>query len=184
MKKLGIESESIGLHSLRHACATQLLRRGSSLRDIADFLGHRDMKSVSIYKYLTEFYPLWAGWATKQQAAATEKHLSDYEKRYGLSMSAERSGMQWDDPFGWAPVQWFAVKGLLAHGYIADAQRIARKYMDVVNVDFSREHAIREKYDMEIGSSEVQVRAGYKSNAVGFGWTNGVYREFAAILSR
>jgi len=49
MKKLGIESESMGLHSLRHACATQLLRKGSSLRDIADFLGHRDMKSVSIY---------------------------------------------------------------------------------------------------------------------------------------
>jgi site-specific recombinase XerD len=49
MKQLGIQSENVGLHSLRHSCATQLLRRGSSLRDIADFLGHRDMKSVSIY---------------------------------------------------------------------------------------------------------------------------------------
>jgi integrase/recombinase XerD len=49
MRKLGIESENMGTHSLRHACATQLLRKGSSLKDIADFLGHRDMKSVSIY---------------------------------------------------------------------------------------------------------------------------------------
>jgi site-specific recombinase XerD len=47
--KLGIESESMGPHSLRHACATQLLKKGSSLRDIADFLGHRGMASVSIY---------------------------------------------------------------------------------------------------------------------------------------
>jgi integrase/recombinase XerD len=47
--KLGIESERMGPHSLRHACATQLLKRGSSLRDIADFLGHRGMASVSVY---------------------------------------------------------------------------------------------------------------------------------------
>jgi site-specific recombinase XerD len=49
VKRLGINSQHFGAHSLRHACATQLLRKGSSLRDIADFLGHRDMKSVSIY---------------------------------------------------------------------------------------------------------------------------------------
>ncbi len=49
MKDLRIESENYGVHSLRHSCATQLLRKGSSLRDIADFLGHSDMKSVSIY---------------------------------------------------------------------------------------------------------------------------------------
>jgi integrase/recombinase XerD len=39
----------IGGRLNRHACATRLLSKGSSLRDIADFLGHRDMKSVSIY---------------------------------------------------------------------------------------------------------------------------------------
>jgi integrase/recombinase XerD len=49
MKRLGIASENFGAHALRHSCATQLLRKGGSLRDIADFLGHRDMNSVSIY---------------------------------------------------------------------------------------------------------------------------------------
>jgi integrase/recombinase XerD len=29
--------------------ATELLRKGTSLRDIADLLGHRGMESVSIY---------------------------------------------------------------------------------------------------------------------------------------
>jgi len=54
MRALGIKSEHVGPHALRHACATQLLKKGSALRDIADFLGHRDIKSVSIYaKYDT-----------------------------------------------------------------------------------------------------------------------------------
>jgi integrase/recombinase XerD len=49
MKALGIETKSFGPHGLRHACATELLKKGISLQEIADFLGHRDTKSVSIY---------------------------------------------------------------------------------------------------------------------------------------
>jgi site-specific recombinase XerD len=49
MRKLAIELDHVGAHSLRHACATRLLDKGTSLKDIADFLGHRDMHSVSIY---------------------------------------------------------------------------------------------------------------------------------------
>jgi len=52
MKSLGIESAHYGTHSLRHACATQLLHQGCSLIKIADFLGHRDIKSVGIYAKL------------------------------------------------------------------------------------------------------------------------------------
>jgi len=49
MKALGIQSRNFGAHSLRHACATQLLHSGTSLPEIAEFLGHRDLQSVSIY---------------------------------------------------------------------------------------------------------------------------------------
>jgi integrase len=49
MKSLGIQSENFGAHSLRHSCATELLRKGSSLKEIADLLGHRTLDSVSIY---------------------------------------------------------------------------------------------------------------------------------------
>ena len=49
MKSLEIKSKNFGAHSLRHACATQLLHEGSSLPEIAEFLGHSDLKSVSIY---------------------------------------------------------------------------------------------------------------------------------------
>jgi site-specific recombinase XerD len=52
MKAMKVESIQCGTHSLRHACATELLRRGSSLVEIADFLGHRSIQSVSIYAKL------------------------------------------------------------------------------------------------------------------------------------
>ncbi len=40
-----------GMHAFRHACATELLRKGTSLRGIADFLGHKGIQSVSIYAH-------------------------------------------------------------------------------------------------------------------------------------
>lgn len=42
---------SWGMHAFRHACATELLRKGTSLQGIAEFLGHRDVRSVSIYAH-------------------------------------------------------------------------------------------------------------------------------------
>jgi integrase/recombinase XerD len=48
-KALGIQSKNRGPHALRHACATHLLKTGTPLKDIADFLGHRDTKMVGVY---------------------------------------------------------------------------------------------------------------------------------------
>jgi integrase/recombinase XerD len=48
-KALGIQSKGCGPHALRHACATHLLRQGIPLKDIADFLGHRDTRLVGLY---------------------------------------------------------------------------------------------------------------------------------------
>jgi integrase/recombinase XerD len=48
-KALGIQSKNRGPHALRHACATHLLKAGTPLKDIADFLGHRDTKMVGVY---------------------------------------------------------------------------------------------------------------------------------------
>lgn len=48
-RRLGITSRPCGAHCLRHACATNLLERGSSLKQVSDFLGHRDIRSTSLY---------------------------------------------------------------------------------------------------------------------------------------
>jgi integrase len=63
IKKLGIATtQRSGPHILRHACATQLLKTGSSLKDIADFLGHSDLRSVSNY---AKFDPLFLNTVAK-----------------------------------------------------------------------------------------------------------------------
>lgn len=49
MRKLGINTKHVGPHALRRACATQLLKRGSSMKEIAEFLGHRDTACVGLY---------------------------------------------------------------------------------------------------------------------------------------
>jgi integrase len=55
IKAIGIVMEKYGPHMLRRACATKLLRTGSSIQEIADFLGHSDLRSVASYaKYDAE----------------------------------------------------------------------------------------------------------------------------------
>jgi site-specific recombinase XerD len=49
MQAAGIQCQQRGPHSLRHACATHLLERGASMKEIGDLLGHRDYRSTSIY---------------------------------------------------------------------------------------------------------------------------------------
>ncbi|HEX3966927.1 MAG TPA: trehalase family glycosidase [Edaphobacter sp.] len=179
---------------LRPAEAAEWNRRAAARRDAInkylwnptqemfddyDFVKQRQ----SAYKYLTTFYPLWAGLATKRQAAALRNHLSDFEHDGGLAMSDTNSGTQWDLPFGWAPTNWLAIKGLLQYGFTRDVSRIARKFSQTILQNFLNDATIREKYNVVSGSANVAVATGYKSNVVGFGWTNGVYLQMHQLLT-
>jgi integrase/recombinase XerD len=44
-----VDSPRKGPHALRHACAMRLMKTGSTLREIATFLGHKDTSSVGQY---------------------------------------------------------------------------------------------------------------------------------------
>ena len=94
-------------------------------------------------------------------------------------MSNFNSGMQWDEPFGWAPTNWIGVAGLDAAGFRADAQRIARNWNATVDTGFAHDGTIREKYNVVSGNANVHVSAGYTTNEIGFGWTNAVVSEDA-----
>jgi alpha,alpha-trehalase len=130
------------------------------------------------YLYATTFYPLWAGLASQEQAQAVVDHLKDFEQPGGLAMSRERTGAQWDFPYGWAPIQLLAVEGLRRYGYHPQADRLSRKFLGMVAEDYRREKNLREKYDVERRTSQVSVTGGdYTENVIGFGWTNGVFLE-------
>ncbi|HEV2679061.1 MAG TPA: trehalase family glycosidase [Rhodanobacter sp.] len=138
----------------------------------------------SPYPYLTTFYPLWAGAASAQQAAAVRGQLAIFERKGGLSMDNRPAGVQWGDPFGWAPTNWLAVSGLDACGFHDDARRIAGKFTATVDRGFADDGTIREKYNMALGNADVKVNTGYSQNVIGFGWTNGVYLKMQEILRR
>ena len=131
------------------------------------------------YPFLTTFYPLWAGFASKEQAARVEKNLPLFERQGGLQTSTHRSGNQWDAPFGWAPLQMIAVEGLRRYGYNEDAERISMKWLSLIHRDFLRRGYIVEKYDVVKGSSDVesQIHFGYSANQAGFGWSNAVFTK-------
>jgi len=103
-----------------------------------------------------------------------------FERPGGIVTSDRETGVQWDAPYGWAPVQWFAVMGLRRYDFTTDATRVAQKFDSMVLENFLRDGTIREKYNAVTRSSETQVTAGYHMNIVGFGWTNGV---FLALLN-
>jgi alpha,alpha-trehalase len=99
-------------------------------------------------------------------------------------MSNFDSGVQWDEPYGWAPTNWVAVAGLEATGHHADAVRIARAFDATVDAGFAHDGTIREKYNVVSGSSKVDVRTGYKMNVIGFGWTNSVYLKMKEVMQK
>jgi alpha,alpha-trehalase len=135
-----------------------------------DFLNGRQ----SAYNYATTFYPLWAGLATPDQARAVARNLNLFERPGGIAMSDKVSGMQWDLPYGWAPLQLIPVEGLRRYSFNDDADRISQEFTSDVYDNFKRDQTIREKYNVVTRSTQAQVAAGYKTNVVGFGWTNGV----------
>jgi alpha,alpha-trehalase len=136
----------------------------------------------SPWPYITTFYPLWAGAASAQQAAAVRDKLAIFERKGGLSMDNRAAGVQWGDPFGWAPTNWLAVSGLDRYGFHDDARRLAGKFTATVDQGFADDGTIREKYNMALGNADVKVSAGYSQNVIGFGWTNGVYLKLQEIL--
>ncbi len=128
-------------------------------------------------RFLTTFYPLWAGIASTQQAARVAANLPMFERAGGLQTSTSESGDQWDAPFGWAPLQLIAAEGLRRYGYNADADRVSGKFLSMVSEQFHSRGTILEKYDVVRRSVELdrEIRFGYHTNEAGFGWTNAVF---------
>jgi alpha,alpha-trehalase len=93
--------------------------------------------------------------------------------------------MQWDLPFGWAPLELIAAEGLRRYGDVAEADRISVEFLSLVLADFRAQGVIREKYDVVARSSATgkNVRFGYSENVIGFGWTNAAWTALYDALS-
>jgi alpha,alpha-trehalase len=132
---------------------------------------------------LAAFYPLWAGLATPAHAA---RMVRDLLPRFffpgGLVTTLEeREGRQWAFPNGWAPLQWIVVGGLERYGYLDEARQIMRAWCDLGAATFAATGAMWEKYNV-VQASE-RSEGGLYGKVTGFGWTNGVFVDFARRLA-
>ena len=136
------------------------------------------------YPFATTFWPLWAGLASREQAARVVSRLGEFEAPGGLLTSLHPSGCQWDKPFGWAPLNYMAVMGLHRYGYRQEARRIARRFVTVITQEFVRTGQLFEKYDLDGMTSDVtgKIQFGYPTNEPGFGWTNACILELLDYL--
>ena len=133
-----------------------------------DFVHRR----VRQYPFLTTFYPLWAGIASREQAARVARNLPKFERPGGLQTSTYLSGSQWDAPFGWAPLQMIAVDGLRRYGYREDADRVSKKFLSLVLAEYQKTGTIVEKYDVvrrgtDVSSEVASVTAQMKQVSAG-----------------
>ncbi|HLL71788.1 MAG TPA: trehalase family glycosidase [Pyrinomonadaceae bacterium] len=140
--------------------------------------------AVRRYPFVTTFYPLWAGLATPRQAARVAANLKLFERAGGLQTSTNTSGSQWDAPYGWAPMQLIAIEGLRRYGYAREANRASVNFLSLVVKEFIEHNTIVEKYDVVSRRSQLGagLKFGYKSNEIGFGWTNAAFVELYAAL--
>lgn len=128
---------------------------------------------------LAAVFPLYARIATKEQADRVAARLKkDFLKPGGLVTTLVQNGQQWDEPNGWAPLQWVAIEGLRNYGHHALANEIKRRWTTLNMKVFAEKHKLIEKYNVEDktglgGGGEYPLQDG-------FGWTNGV---LAALLA-
>ncbi|MCW0376902.1 alpha,alpha-trehalase TreA [Xanthomonas sacchari] len=118
-------------------------------------------------------YPLFVGVASPARAKRSADTVQAQLLRPGgVATTRLHTGQQWDEPNGWAPLQWIAVDGLRRYGQDALAQRIGSRFLARVQALFAQQHKLVEKYGVD-----AQAKGGGGGEYAlqdGFGWTNGV----------
>ncbi len=124
--------------------------------------------------------PLFAGLASAAQAAALAGTLrSRLLAEGGLATTERLTDEQWDQPNGWAPLQWLAIAGLRAYGETALAAEIAERWLSTVARLYRRDCKLVEKYRIHGDCYREPGGGGGGEYPLqdGFGWTNGVVRR-------
>jgi hypothetical protein len=108
-------------------------------------------------KEIIGFLPLWAGIATKAQAARLVQHLTDpreFWRRFGVpTLSADdpyyqphiKQCCQWNGAV-WLLWNYLVFRGLLRYGYRSQARELVRRDMAAVTYQLDRNHRFRESY--------------------------------------
>jgi len=127
-------------------------------------------------------YPLYFKVASKDQGKAVAATVrTSLLKPHGVATTTVPSGEQWDEPNGWAPLQWLSIQGLKNYGEDQLAATIAQRWVGKNLQVFKATGKLVEKYDVVAdkagGGGEYPLQDG-------FGWTNGVLRKLLAMYPK
>ncbi|MBQ4834982.1 trehalase family glycosidase [Pseudoalteromonas luteoviolacea] len=112
----------------------------------------------------------------------SQKMMSDFCKAGGLVTTLAATPQQWDSPNGWAPLQWFGVKGLLNYGFTQEAKEVASKWLKTLESSFEVNQCLLEKYN--VIEPNKKAEGGEYIVQQGFGWTNGVASRFYTLFGK
>ena len=127
-------------------------------------------------------YPLFAGVASRQQASAVAQSIKRGLLRPGgMATTQATTGQQWDEPNGWAPLQYLAVVGLRRYGEAELARTIATRWIETNVEDYVQTGKLVEKYDIGRNAGRARAGGGEYPLQDGFGWTNGVLRQLLLL---
>ena len=110
--------------------------------------------------------------------------------RESVESSHWKDARQWDYPYGWAPHQMLAWRGLTNYSLDADARRLAYRWLYTIARN-AHDYAgmIPEKFNVVTGSHDVFVEYGnvgttFSNHAPeGFGWMNASFEVGMHFLS-
>jgi hypothetical protein len=89
---------------------------------------------------------------------------------------------QWAYPNGWAPLNLVGCEALEKYGYRAEAERVARKWINANLLQFEQQGEFFEKYNV-VNIKDEPVEGLYPSQT-GFGWSNAVFVRLATVFLR
>ena len=173
------------------ACVLDFSRRAAARRAAVDrylwdeaagcFLDyHFRLRKRIVRVSAATLYPLFVGMADDRQASRVAAVVTrQLLKQGGLVSTIVKTGQQWDDPNGWAPLEWIALAGLNRYGHARLAKEIACRWMVNVSRAYRRSSRLVEKYDV-IEPDRAGTGGEYPLQD-GFGWTNGVMSKLMTL---
>lgn len=123
-------------------------------------------------------YPLFVG--LSDGVSGEEKLIEKLLLKYGISASTKENckfSLQWDYPNIWPPVQYIAYIGCKKYGLEKMAEEIVKRYIMLIESNFSKTGNLWEKYNGNDGSV---ANEDYNAPAM-MGWTAGIYIFFKKI---
>lgn len=122
---------------------------------------------------LAAAFPLFLEIATATQAThVMTKIQNEFLASGGWLTTLHSSGQQWDQPNGWAPLQWIVFEGLRNYGFVTEAELGGMRWASDNIEIYNRTGRLFEKYDVE--HTQALATGGEYDVQDGFGWTNGV----------